>query len=615
MREELLEYYVRELTYLRQMGIEFARKYPGVAGRLMLEPDDCGDPHVERLLEGFAFLAARVHRRIDDDFPELSESLLKIVHPSYLRPLPSMTIVECLPDPGQGKKTAGVRVPRGTELVSKASVEQLPCRFRTAYDIDLWPFSVDEAEWRQPERMQRPARTSSGEQAVAGARLHLQCLGDVVFQGLPLEKLRFYLSGDANVAYPLYELLSESCVEIQLRDPKDPKKLVILEPGRIRMAGFDADESVLPYDRRSTDGYRLLQEYFAFPEKFLFFDLGGLEPLASAGFGNEAEIVFLFSKFERAERQQGLELGVNARTFRLGCTPAINLFKQTAEPILLSQTKHEYTIVPDSRHSAMMEIFSIEEVVAANPKLRQSVVLEPMHAYRHQTRSQSDLAFWTATRHLNELGEREPSVMTISVVDLTGQVTDPEADVLTVRTLCTNFDLPTRFNFGAADGDFEAVGHAAAKTVTALKRPTPSVDPPASTGQTWRLISLLSLNYLSLNEEGRAAMQEILRLHNLTGSAASENQIGAILRMKSSPHFTMVESAFGLVPARGTLVEMELDEQQFAGGGAHLFTAVLDRFLAGYCSLNSFSQLIARTSLRKEEIAQWPPRAGSQALL
>jgi type VI secretion system protein ImpG len=181
--------------------------------------------------------------------------------------------------------------------------------------------------------------------------------------------------------------------------------------------------------------------------------------------------------------------------------------------------------------------------------------------------------------------------------------------------LCTNFDLPTRFNFGAADGDFEAVGHAAAKTVTALKRPTPSVDPPASTGQTWRLISLLSLNYLSLNEEGRAAMQEILRLHNLTGSAASENQIGAILRMKSSPHFTMVESAFGLVPARGTLVEMELDEQQFAGGGAHLFTAVLDRFLAGYCSLNSFSQLIARTSLRKEEIAQWPPRAGSQALL
>ena len=615
MREELLEYYVRELTYLRQMGIEFARKYPGVAGRLMLEPDDCGDPHVERLLEGFAFLAARVHRRIDDDFPELSESLLKIVHPSYLRPLPSMTIIECLPDPGQGKKTAGMRVPRGAELVSKATVEQLSCKFRTAYSVDLWPFSVDEAEWRQPERMKRPARTSAGEQVVAAARLHLQCLGDVVFHGLPLEKARFHLSGDANVVYPLYELLSESCIEIQLRDPKDPKKLIVLDPGLIRMVGFDADESLLPFDRRSTDGYRLLQEYFTFPEKFLFFDLEGLEPLSTMGFGSEAEIVFLFSRFERAERQQGLELGVSARTFRLSCTPAINLFKQTAEPILLSQTKHEYTIVPDSRHSALMEIFSIEEVVAANPKLRQSVVLEPMHTYRHQTRTQNDLACWTATRHLNELGEREPSVMTISVVDLTGQMTEPEADVLTVRTLCTNFDLPTRFNFGAVAGDFEAIGHAAAKTVTAIKRPTPSVDPPAEAGQTWRLISLLSLNYLSLNEEGRAAMQEILRLHNLTGSAASENQIGGILRMKSSPHFAMVESAFGLVPVRGTLVEIELDEQQFAGGGAHLFSAILDRFLAGYCSMNSFSQLIARTNLRKEEIAKWPPRAGNQALL
>ena len=615
MREELLEYYVRELTYLRQMGGDFARKYPGVARRLLLEEDNCGDPHVERLLEGFAFLAARVHRRIDDDFPELSESLLKIVHPSYLRPLPSMTIVECLPDPGQGKKTAGVRIPRGTELVSKATVEQLQCKFRTAYDVDLWPFSVDEAEWRQPERMERPVRTSDREQAVAGARLRLKCLGDVVFEGLPLEKLRFHLSGDANVVYPMYEFFSERCIEVQLRDTKDSKKVVVLPPGCIRMVGFEADESLLPFERRSTDGYRLLHEYFSFPDKFLFLDLSGLEPLTHGRFGNEVEIIFLFSKFERPERQQGLELGVNAKTFRLGCTPAVNLFKQTAEPILVNQTKHEYTIVPDSKHSAMMEIFSIEEVLAANPKLRQSVVLEHMHAYRHQTRKQGDLAFWTATRHRNDLGDREPSVMTISVVDLSGQITDPEADVLTVRTLCTNFDLPARFSFGVAAGDFEAVGHAAAKTITALKRPTPTVDPPAGTDQTWRLISLLSLNYLSLTEGGRGAMQEILRLHNLAESSASENQIGAILRMRSKPHFALVDSDFGLVPARGTLVEIELDEQQFAGGGAHLFTAVVDRFLAGYCSMNSFTQLIARSSLRKEVIAQWPPRSGSQVLL
>ena len=615
MREELLEYYDRELTYLRQMGGEFARKYPKVAGRLLLDPERCDDPHVSRLLEGFALLAARVHRKIDDDFPEISEALTRIIHPGYLRPIPSMTIVECQADPAQGKKTAGMRIPRGTPLVTKATVEGLPCRFQTAYDVDLWPFSVADAEWRQPERMKRSPRATVGVQAVAAARLRLRCHRDVVFTGLPISCLRFHLAGDANVVYSLYELFSEKCIEIQLRDPKDERKLISLEPSHLHMVGFDAEESLLPFVRRSMEGHRLLQEYFSFPEKFLFFDLDGLEPLAQAGFGEEAEIVFLFSSFERSERQQVMELGVNERTFRLSCTPAINLFPQTAEPILLSQTRHEYTIVPDNRHSTVMEIFSIEEVVATNPRLRQSIVLEPMHAYRHQTRDRDNLAFWVATRHLNELGEREPSVMTISVVDLTGNFTEPEADVLMVKTLCTNFDLPSRFQYGGEAGDFEATGFAAAKTVTGLRRPTPSINPPAGQGHLWRLISLLSLNYLSLNEEGRTAMQEILRLHNFTGSTASDNEVGSILKMNSAPGFALVNSAYGLIPARGIQVEMVFDEQQFAGSGAYLFAAVLDRFLAGYAAMNSFSQLTARSTLRKEAMGKWPPRAGTQALL
>ena len=599
MREELLEYYERELTYLRQMGGEFARKYPKVAGRLLLDPERCDDPHVSRLLEGFALLAARVHKRIDDDFPEISEALTRIIHPGYLRPTPSMTIVECQPDPAQGKKTAGMRIPRGTPLTTKATVDGLPCRFQTAYDVDLWPFSVVAGEWRQPERMQRSPRSSTGAQVAAAARLRLRCQKDVVFTGLPLSRLRFHLAGDASVVYSLYEFFSEKCIEVQLRDPKDEKRLFTLEPERLQMVGFDAEENLLPFVRRSMDGHRLLQEYFALPEKYLFFDLDGLEPLAQSGFGEEAEIVFLFSSFERPERQQVLELGVNERTFRLGCTPAINLFQQSSEPILLNQARHEYTIVPDSRHTREMEIFSIEEVIASNPRLRQSVVLEPMHAYRHQTRDREDLAFWVANRTLNQFGEREPSVTTISVVDLNGNFTDPEADVLMVRALCTNFDLPTRFHFGAEAGDFDVVGFPAAKTVIGLRRPTASVSPSGGPEHLWRLISLLSLNYLSLNEEGRTAMQEILRLHNLNDTPASENQIGAILKMNSSPNFALVDSAYGLIPARGTKVEMEFDEQQFAGSGLYLFAAVVDRFLASYAAMNSFSQLTARSTLRK----------------
>ncbi len=615
MSEELLEYYERELNYLRQMGGDFARRYPRVAGRLLLSDDSCEDPHVERLLEGFALMAARVHRRIDGDFPEISESLLNMIYPAYLRPIPSMTVVECVSDPAQGKKTAGTLVPRGTVMVTKATIDGMPCRFRSSYDVELWPFAVAEAEWRQAERLQYPVRSSGDVPAVAAARLLLRCFPDVVFEGLPVSKLRVYLSGDASVVYNLYELIFSNCIEVLLRNPRDRTRTISLSPDQITMVGFDKEDAVIPHERRSAEGHRLLQEYFALPEKFLFFDLSGLEALGEGGFGEEAEIILLFSRFERPERQQVMELGVGQRTFRLGCTPVINLFPQTAEPILLSQTRHEYAINPDSRHAAMMEVFSIDEVVAANPKLRQSVTLEPVHAHRHVTRDQKDLVYWTATRTANELGEREPSVLTISVVDLNGQMRSPEADVLTVRCTCSNFDLPSRFNLGTGTGDLEAVGYAAAKTVSVLRRPTPSSDPPQGKGQVWRLVSLLSLNYLSLTEEGRSALQEILRLHNFSDSAFLENHIGSIQKLTSQPHFALVQSDYGLVPARGTLVQLELDEQQFAGGGVYLFAAVLDRFLAGYASINSFTQLSVRTNLRKEVMGKWSPRAGTKVLI
>jgi len=264
-----------------------------------------------------------------------------------------------------------------------------------------------------------------------------------------------------------------------------------------------------------------------------------------------------------------------------------------------------------------MEIYRIEEVVATNPRLRQSVVLEPMLAYRYQTRKRADQAFWTARRSHNELGEREPSTISISTVDLIGAFTEPETDVLVVKALCSNFDLPSNssFPFGSETGDFDAVGFAVAKTVTALHRPTPTVQPPSGRGYFWRLISLLSLNYLSLVEGGRQALQEILRLHNMMESAPNENQVGAIVDLKSRPGFTLVESAYGHIPARGIQVEITFDEQQFAGSGLYLFASVLDRFLGSYASVNSFSQLTAHSTLRKEPLGKWAPRSGTQDLL
>ena len=613
MREELLEYYERELAYLRQLGAEFGQKYPRVASRLLLEPDRCEDPHVERLLEAFAFMAARVHLRIDDDFPEITSALLGIVYPHYLRPIPSMSVVECQLDPEQGKQTVGVQLPPGTVLTTKRTVDGMQCKFRTSYPVELWPFSITEGEWRQPERLQRPVRVPGASGVI---RLRLQCGKDASFDKLKVEKLRFYLSGETNVVHTVYEFLCNNCISIIARDPTRPDmKPVELPLSQLRPMGFEEDEALLPYPRRSFDGYRLLQEYFTFPEKFLFLELGGLSEGFGAGFGSEAELLFYFSRFDRPERQQFLEVGVSASTFRLGCTPIINLFEQTAEPILLTQKQHEYRVIPDVRHQHVTEIFSIDEVLAANPSRRDIVKLEPLYSYRFQTREQNKLVFWQGIRRMNSIGEREPSSMHLSLVDINGELSEPDAEVLTVRCTCTNHDLPARLPFSSDDGDFGAEEFPVVSRITALRRPSQSYDPPDGKGQLWRLISQLSLNYLSISEDGVGALQEILRLHNFTQSTYLENQIQGIRTLSSQRHFAVMRTSYGSTPARGTRVEIDFDERQFVGGGVFLFANVLERFLGCYTSMNSFCQLAARTDQRKEMLGEWPPRAGSKVLI
>jgi len=613
MREELLEYYERELTYLRQLGGKFAEKFPRVASRLLLESDRCDDPHVERLLEGFAFLAARIHLRINDDFPEVTSALLSIVAPHYLRPIPSMTVVECQVDPEQGKQTAGQTMPAGTPLFTKRLVDGEPCRFRTAYPVELWPFTVSECEWRQPERLTDPVRVPG---AVGVLRMRLQCGRDVEFKQLNINRLAIHLAGESNVAHTLYELLCRNCVAILVRNPQQHDgRTVAISPARLRAMGFAEDETLLPFPRRSFDGYRLLQEYFTFPEKFLFFELSGLEAIAQAGCATQAEVLFFCSRFERPDRSQDLEVGVSARTLRLACTPVVNLYSQVAEPILVTQTKHEYQVIPNMRRQDKTEIHTIDEVTASNTARRESIPIEPLYAYRYQVRKSSNRVYWHAVRRRNELGEREPSTMHLSLVDLDGSVADPNAEVVTVRCSCSDFDLPSRLPFGSEEGDFAAEDFPAFRQITALRRPSPSYDPPHAKGQLWRLVSQLSLNYLSLTEEGVSSLQEILRLHNFTDSSHLENQIGGITRLSSGPHFAIMQSVYGNLPARGTRVEIEFDENQFVGGSAYLFANVLDRFLGSYTSINSFCQLVAHTSQRKEPLGEWSPKAGYKPLI
>ncbi len=553
MRDELKNYYESELTFLRQMGAEFANKHPKIASRLVLESDRCEDPHAERMLEAFALLAARVHLRIDDDFPQVTEALLNILYPHYLRPVPSMSIAEFQIDPERGKLTSALRIPKGTVLYSRP-VEGVPCKFRTCYDASIWPIRIAQAQWLTPDRLTPAVRSS----AAAVLRLEIQCFPDVTFSKLGLDALTFYLNGESALVHSLYELLCKNCIRILVRDPENPKFVARELPVRnLRPVGFNDREDVIPYPRRSFVGYRLLQEYFAFPEKFFFFTLQGLQELETSSLKSRAEVLFLISPFEHDGRQQRLEVGVDAKTFRPGCSPIINLFGQTAEPILVEQTRYQYPIVPDARRRHTMEIYSVEEVLSTDPATHRTINYHPL--YTQQQEADSSPAYWYTSRQASARKGDEGTDVFLSVVDRSARAIELDYDTITVRCTCTNRDLVNRLPFGNPGGDFEMEGVAAVKRVVALHKPTRTLRPPMQGKALWYLISHLSLNYLSLVNEGREALQKILQLYDFSESPDTKKRISGITGLHSKRHFARVLSDNGISFARGTRVEMEFD--------------------------------------------------------
>jgi type VI secretion system protein ImpG len=613
MRDELLLYYERELDYLRKSAAEFAEKHPKVASRLVLEPSKCEDPHVERLLEGFAFLAARVHLKLEDEFPEITEALLSVVYPQLVRPIPSMSVVEFQLDPEKGKLTSGLKIDRNAPLYSKP-ISGTPCTFRTCYDTTLWPITVNAAEWNAPSRMKPAVKTNDSAWAI---RLELRCAKDTTFVGLKPDKLRFYLDGESGLVNILYELLFSRLTRIQVRDLTPGSKLapVNLPATALQAVGFGPDEGMVPYPASSFAGHRLLMEYFAFPEKFFFVDLTGLEAVVHAGFKDAIEVIFLISEVEGSGRVQRLEIELQKKTFKLGCTPIANLFQQTAEPIQLNQRKAEYPLVPDVRRPYSVEVFSVDEVSAINAATQKITRYEPFYSLRHSGRRDDRACFWLARRRPSTRANDDGTEVSLSLVDLSLANVDPDATVLSVKTTCTNRDLPSRLPFGNQDSDFELEGAAPMRRVVALRKPTAPVRPALGKSVLWRLVSHLSLNYLSLVSEGKDALKEILRLYDVGRTAYSQNVIESIVEVKSKPHFARLVSPEGVSFARGLRIEMEIDEDQFTGGGAFLFAAVLERFFGLSASLNSFTQLSVTTPQRKEGLHEWEPRSGRRLLV
>ena len=613
MNEDLLSYYNRELTFIRRLGAEFAEAHPKIAGRLRLGPDAAEDPHVERLIEAFAYLNARTRLKLDDDFPELTDALLGVLYPHYQAPLPSMAVVRFSLDRGQADLVAGHTIPRDTALETDP-IDGEPCRFRTCYPATLWPIELTAASLTgRPLAAPATRHTSS---AAAVLRLQLQCYGkEMTFAKLSLDSLRFFLRGQSQHVFALYELIFNNTIGVALASSPDDRDPMVLGPQCIRAVGFERDEGILPWPSRSFLGYRLLSEYFAFPQKFLFFDVAGLDRKILQKAGNRLELYLYLNR-----TSVDLEQNVAAGTFQLGCTPIVNLYKQRAEPTALSHTQTEYRVVPDARRPLANEIYSIDRVTATSPDNEQ-MEYRPFHSFQHAADRRAQKAFWHAVRRPAERcgGEVDPGTeMYLSLVDLEFKTSAPSDWTLDVETTCLNRDLPRRLPWSqGASGLRLTKGAPVSQIECVTGSPTATLRPALRRGAAWRLISHLSLNHLSLADgaEGADALREILKLYDFADSAETRAMIEGILSVRSRRVVGRVPGGVQTGFCRGIEVTLHFDEDRFAGSGLFLFACVLERFLGLYCSVNSFSKLVATTNKREGELRQWPPRAAETVLL
>ncbi len=434
-QESLLSYYNAEIAYLRRAGGAFARRYPRVGGSLELSADRSADPHVERLIESFAFLTARLQRRLDSELPEITTALLGALYPHLVNAIPPLAIARFDVDPDQGQLTTGYEIPPAAPLFAQADTG-LTCRFRTCYPVTLWPLEIVSAGFESPAQFEFLDHSA---EVASVLRLRLKSLGPKL-QELALHKLRFYLHGDAILVNTIYELLFCHAIRVALL-PEGAARPSYLPPERILPVGFEPADEVIPYPSHALPAYRLLQEYFAFPQKYHFFDLDRLEPGLS---GQTLDILILL------DRVPPPRLAVDRRAFVLGCSPIVNLYRKTTEPIRIDHRSHEYRLEPDMRRARTTEIHSILSVSASSNPAEETQQVDPFYSFRHRLDGREQRAFWYARRTPTGREDLPGTDALISFVDLDFNPTLAPHQVVYAHTLCTNRDFAAQLPAGAA---------------------------------------------------------------------------------------------------------------------------------------------------------------------
>ena len=619
MSDALLPYYDRELNAIKRLAGDFAEAYPKIAGRLRISADGVDDPHVQRLTEGLAFLAARVHHRLDDEFPEITDALLGLLYPHYLAPVPSCMVAQlgCQPD-----LMTPTHLPAGL-VVDTEPVRGEVLRYRTTAPVTLWPITVEAV------RLSGLPLAAPANPAAAGAsgvlRITLTCASpEASFTQLGVDRLRFFLRGPANQTLPLYELLAGHAMSVAYADTAVDPTPVIVPKTVIQPGGFGPEEALIPWSARTFSGFRLLTEYFAFPEKFLFLEFSDIDRKTLVSGGNRLEI---FVYLDRAAPPE-LERMVGQGSLALGCTPLVNLFTQRCEPISLTNTETEYRIVPDARRPRAAEVWHVDRVRETLPDGSQ----RPWYPFHRLTESATDAAapggYYHIARRTAASGVAGTEVF-LAPHDL-GFDPDQTADaILSVDALCLNRDLPTDLPYTGGRPALHLVeGVAAVTSLTPVTPPTNTLRPPLREKGFWRLISHLSLGHLSVTggTEGAAALKEVLRLYDYRETAESRAAIDALTGITAEPGVARAPQPEALpggpsvrrrIPSsfcRGLDITLEMDPRAWQVGGLYLLASVLERFFALNASINSFTRTRVLLRGRPGAAATWPARSGTRAL-